>query len=114
MKKSTVPRILMATGLEESDVRYATGLVASDPFCLLVEGSRLHLLVSALEAARARQTCPSAILHTPAQLFADAVPRRRTLNDQVLALVRQLERPHRSGGPVLSPSALRGRWNAAA
>ena len=50
MKKSTVPRILMATGLEENDVRYATGLVASDPFCLLVAGSRLHLLVSALEA----------------------------------------------------------------
>jgi Xaa-Pro aminopeptidase len=91
MKKSTVPRILMATGLEESDIRYATSLVASDPFCLLVAGSRLHLLVSALEASRARQTCPSAILHTPAQLFADAVPRRRTLGDQVLALVRQLK-----------------------
>ena len=90
MKKSTVPRILMATGLEENDVRYATGLVASDPFCLLVAGSRLHLLVSALEAARARKTCPSAVLHTPAQLFADAVPRRRTLGDQVLALVRRL------------------------
>ena len=71
MKKSTVPRILMATGLEENDVRYATGLVAPDPFFLLVAGSRLHLLVSALEAARARQSCPAAILHTPAQLFAD-------------------------------------------
>ena len=54
MKKSTVPRILMATGLEENDVRHATGLVAPDPFCLLALGSRLHLLVSALEAARAR------------------------------------------------------------
>jgi len=90
MKKSTAPRVLIATGLEENDVRYATGLFAPDPFCLLVQGSRLHLLVSALEAARARQCCPAAILHTPAQLFADAVPRRRTLNDQVLAWVRQL------------------------
>lgn len=80
----------MATGLEENDVRYATGLVAPDPFYLLVEGSRRHLLVSALEAARARQACPSAILHTPAQLFADSLPRRRPLNDQLLALVRQL------------------------
>ena len=81
----------MATGLEENDVRYATGLVATDPFCLFLEGSRLHLLVSALEAARARKTCPAAKLHTPAQLFADAAPRRHTLNDQVLALVRQLK-----------------------
>ena len=90
MKKSTVPRILMATGLEENDVRYATGLVATDPFGLLVEDSRLHLLVSALEAARARKSCPSAILHTPAELFADAVPRRRRLSDQLLALVKKL------------------------
>ena len=89
MKKSTVPRLLMATGLEENDVRYATGLVATDPFCLLVKDSRLHLLVSALEAARARKTCPAAILHTSAQLFTETVPRRHTLGEQVLALVRQ-------------------------
>ncbi len=94
MKKSTIPRVLIATGLEENDVRYATGLVATDPFGLLVEGSRLHLLVSALEAARARKSCPSAVLHTPAQLFADSVPRRRTLGDQVLALVKK--RGHRA------------------
>ena len=53
IKKSTVPRLFIATGLEESDVRYVTGLVAADPFCLLIAGGRLHLLVSALEAARA-------------------------------------------------------------
>jgi Xaa-Pro aminopeptidase len=91
MKKSTVPRILMATGLEENDVRYATGLFAPDPFCLLVDGSRRHVLVSALEAARVRKICPAAILHTPAQLFAETAPRRRHLSDQVLALVRQLK-----------------------
>ena len=91
MKKSTVPRVLVATGLEESDVRYATGLAASDPFGLLVDGSRLHLLVSALEAARARKTCPDAILHTPAELFAEAAPRRRGLAEQFLALVRRLK-----------------------
>ncbi len=90
MKKSTVPRILIATGLEENDVRHATGLVATDPFALLVAGSRLHLLVSALEAARARQTCPAAILHTPAELFGDSVPKRRTLAEQILALVEKL------------------------
>lgn len=90
MKKSTVPRILIATGLEENEVRYATGLVAPDPFCLLVAGSRLHLLVSALEAARARRACPTAVLHTPAQLFPDAATRRRSLDQQILALVRSL------------------------
>ena len=55
MKKSTAPRVLIATGMEESDVRYATGLEAPDPFALLIEGARKHLLVSALEAARARR-----------------------------------------------------------
>ena len=91
MNKSTTPRVLVATGMEENDVRYATGLVASDPFGLLVDGrGRLHLAISALEAARARQTCPRAILHTPAELFADAAPRRRTLGAQMLALAKTL------------------------
>ena len=79
--------------MEENDVRYATGLVAPDPFCLLVTPSRLHLLVAPLEAARARRTCPAAILHTPAELFPDAARARRPLNDQMLALVRRLALP---------------------
>lgn len=90
MKKSTAPRVLIATGLEENDVRYATGLVATDPFALLVAGSRLHLVVSALEASRARKTCPSAILHTPAALLGDSKPKRRSLGDQILALLHTL------------------------
>ena len=53
MKKSTAPRILVATGKEINDVRYATGLTAPDPFGLLVESSGdMHLVVSALEAAQ--------------------------------------------------------------
>ena len=97
----------MATGLEENDVRYATGLVATDPFGLLVEDSRLHLLVSALEAARARKSCPSAILHTPAELFSDSVPRRRTLSDQMLALVRKLGFREVEAGPYFPLGAAR-------
>ena len=108
MKKSTVPRILMATGLEENDVRYAAGLVASDPFGLLVVGSRLHLLVSALEAARARKSCPAAVLHTPAELFADdPAPRRRSLNEQMLALVRKLGFRAVQAGPYFPLGAAR-------
>ncbi len=80
----------MASGLEENDVRYATGLVATDPFCLLVDDFRLHLLVSALEASRAQKTCPAAVLHTPAQLFGDSIPRRRSMSDQVAALLEKL------------------------
>lgn len=90
MKKSTAPRILAATGLEENNVRYATGLAAADPFLLLVHGARLHLAVSALEAARARRTCPAAVLHTPAELFAHAPPGPRGLGAQALALARRL------------------------
>ena len=90
MKKSTAPRVIMASGMEENDVRYATGLVATDPFCLLADGSRLHLLVSALEASRARHSCPDAILHTPADLFGETRFRRHSLGEQVLALVQRL------------------------
>lgn len=90
MKKSTVPRLLIAAGIEENDVRYATGFAAPDPFCLLVDKARLHLLVSALEAARARRACPSAQLHTPAGLFPKLAAVRPAWNDQVLAWVRRL------------------------
>ena len=79
----------MAAGMEKNDVRYATGLVAADPFFLLADGPRLHLLVSALEAARARKTCPAARLHTPAELFPGGV-RPPPPGAQVLALVRKL------------------------
>ncbi|MDD2239872.1 MAG: M24 family metallopeptidase [Kiritimatiellae bacterium] len=99
MKKSTVPRILIATGLEESDVRYATGLTAPDPFALLIEGPRKHMVVSALEAARARRACPTAMLHTPATLFAKAPSRRPTLAAQVLALLHQLKAQAVTVGP---------------
>lgn len=99
MKKSTAPRVLIATGMEESDVRYATGLEAPDPFALLIEGARKHLLVSALEAARARRACPTAILHTPASLFTVTPPRRPTLANQILALLHQLQADAVAVGP---------------
>ena len=90
MKKSTVLRLLLASGREESDVRYATGFSAPDPFVLLMEGSRRHLLVSALEASRARRACPNAVLHTPAELFADPGRRPRPLSEQIAALLDRL------------------------
>jgi len=89
-KKSTDSRLLIAAGQEINDVRYATGLEAPDPFGLLIQGSRLYLLVSVLEASRARKTCPSAIISTPAQLFPDAARRHHTWNDQIVEWVRQL------------------------
>lgn len=89
-KKSTVPRILAATGLEENEVFYATGLRAPDPFLLLVAGKKRHLVVSALEAARARRVCPAAVLHTPADLFGPGDPRRRSLGAQAAALAKKL------------------------
>ena len=100
-KKSTVPRILAATGLDETNVRYATGLSAPDPFLLLVAGSRLHLVVSALEAARARRACPAAVIHTPATLFGADAPRRHTLGAQAVALLKKLRRRRVAAGPWL-------------
>ena len=68
MKKSTIARLLYASGAEESDARYATGLHVSDPYFLLVVRRKLHLLISELEAARAAATCPKAAIHTPTSL----------------------------------------------
>ena len=98
-KKSTVPRILAATGLDETDVRYATGLVAPDPFLLLLVGNRRHLVVSALEAARARRACPGAQVHTPATLFGEGGPRRRSLGAQAIALMKKLGLRTVAAGP---------------
>ena len=90
MKKSTAPRILVATGKEINDVRYATGLTAPDPFGLLVESSGdMHLVVSSLEAARAQKVCPRATLHTPSSLLGFQAS-RRGLAAQLLALTRNL------------------------
>jgi Xaa-Pro aminopeptidase len=105
MKKSTAPRLLVAAGMEENDVRYATGLVATDPFALAVDRGRLHLVVSALEAGRAKATCPQAAVHTSADLFGDAEPRRRTMADQILALLERLESDAVKVGPYF-PLAL--------
>ena len=92
MKKSTTPRRLLATGLEENDVRYATVLTATDPFALVVDGGRLHLLVSSLEAARAQAACPAATVHTSADLFGAEGAKRRRLSEQVAALLERLGR----------------------
>ncbi len=91
MNKSTAPLILVATGLDESNVRYATRLAASDPFGLLVEGNgQLHLLVSALEASRAGKTCPRAIIHTPATLAKAPHGPPLSLAKQFVALATRL------------------------
>lgn len=90
MKKSTAPRIFVATGLETNDVRYATGLSAPDPFGLLVlANGKQHLVVSALEAARARSTCPAASLHTPTSLLPPTAV-RRGLGAQLVGLIQTL------------------------
>jgi len=89
-KKSTDWRLLIATGLEINDIRYATGLEAPDPFALIIQGSKLYLLVSVLEASRAQKTCPSAVISTPAQLFPNPARRRHTWNDQIVEWVKQL------------------------
>ena len=94
MNKSTAPLIFVATGLDENDVRHATGMAASDPFGLLVEpGGRLHLLVSPLEASRAKKTCPRAIIHTPLSLASPGIPPPATLSQQFVALATKLGAP---------------------
>lgn len=71
-------------------MRYATRLTAPDPFYLLAVGSTRHLLVSALEAARARKSCPAAILCTTAQLADDLPGASRTWERMVAVWIRRL------------------------
>ena len=55
VKKSTAPRILIATGDDLGDARWLTGFAAPDPYGVIAEGNgRVHLFVSHLEARRAR------------------------------------------------------------
>lgn len=55
-KKSTMARILVATGAESADARWLTGFSAPDPFGVAVapDGS-VHLFVNVLEAGRAQK-----------------------------------------------------------
>ncbi|NLB65272.1 MAG: aminopeptidase P family protein [Lentisphaerae bacterium] len=91
MKKPIIPRVLLAAGMEKTDVFYATGLDTPDPFVLVKAGARLHLVVSALEASRAKRVCPKAILHTPGELFAgEPGGARRSYADQIRAVLERL------------------------
>jgi len=111
-KKSTDSRLLIANGQEINDVRYATGLVAPDSFALFIQGSKLHLLVSVLEAARARKTCPAAVIHTPSQLFPGAARRRHTWTDQIVEWIRQLGARQIQVGPAFPLGVARALENA--
>ncbi len=88
-KKSTVHRLLYSAGIEENDVRYACGFTAPDPFYLLMVGSKPHLLVSGLEAARAARQCPSAIIYTPASL-ARRPSERLGMDECLIRLLKKL------------------------
>lgn len=61
-KKSTAPRILIATGDDLGDARWLTGFAAPDPYGVIAEGNgRVHLFVSHLEAGRARRAAKSGV-----------------------------------------------------
>lgn len=98
-KKSTVPRILAAAGLEKNDVRYATGVATADPFLLLTAGKKKYVVVSALEAARVRKACPDARVITPAELFHPEKAPSRDLGQQAVALAKKLGLKTVTAGP---------------
>ena len=75
-------------GADASDVRYATGFAAPDPFLLLVKGGEKHLLVSPLEAARAAAACPEAVLWTRETLLKGLRAEAKKKPDAALWLAR--------------------------
>jgi len=84
---STNPLLLLGAGADSTDVQYATGFSAPDPFLLLLRGNTRTVVVSILEAGRARKTNPPLRVITTGEL---ALPpkSRRDLGAQALALLQ--------------------------
>lgn len=64
MSKST----LLSSGNDQTDIQYLTGFSAPDDFLLLSEKGEITMLVSPLEAGRAKETVPTATVLSPKDL----------------------------------------------
>ncbi|MBU0678771.1 MAG: Xaa-Pro peptidase family protein [Verrucomicrobia bacterium] len=77
MKKLTTPKLMLGGTADHSDVRYASGFTAPDPFLFLQHGIRRVLVVSMLEYGRAAQSTSRVKILTPADLHLRSRQRRR-------------------------------------
>ena len=67
-RNSLLPILYIGAPRACPDILHATRFAASDPVVLLVDGPRLHIVVSVLEAGRAARQIPGADVQTTASL----------------------------------------------
>ena len=93
VKKSTAPRILIATGDDQGDARWLTGFAAPDPYGVIAEANGpVHLFVSHLEALRARRAAkPGVEVHVY----------EKSLSGTLAEWLKNRGFRHACGGPAL-------------
>ncbi len=87
-KKLTRPILLIEGGAENANIRYCTGFTAPDPVVCWVSGRSKKLVVSILEAGRARATARVQEVLTPTELSLKGKARNQ-LSEWALALLRR-------------------------
>lgn len=97
-KKSTSPILLIGGGADATDVRYATGFSAPDPFLYLQTENEKLLLVSPLEIGRALKIRPQLSCATTED-FGFSTKIRRDLGKQAAAWLSELRVHHVSVSP---------------
>lgn len=70
-KKLTSPILLIEGGAGDANLRYGAGFTAPDPQLFLLHGRKRYLVVSVLEAGRARRTLRNVTVFTPGDLDLD-------------------------------------------
>ncbi len=89
-KKLTSPILLIEGGARDANLRYAAGFTAPDPQLFLLHGKKKYLVVSILEAGRARRTLRDVMVFTPGDLDLDPAS-RYDMAQWAVALLRQLK-----------------------
>jgi Xaa-Pro aminopeptidase len=87
MKKLTSPRLMVNSSFDATDILYASGFAAVDPFLFLQAGDKKILVVSILELGRAVATGRGVQVLTPGEL---KLPKkmRRNLGGWAIGLLR--------------------------
>ena len=87
-KKLTTPILLVEGGAQDCNLRYSTGFTAPDPVVAWVHGRSRKLVVSILEAGRARATAAVQEVLTPQELGLTGSARHQ-LAEWALGLLRR-------------------------
>lgn len=88
MKLTTRATLIIGTSDQEANIRYACGFSAPDAVVYAQWGQKKYLVVSPLEAGRARKTTSGIQIVTPQEICA-SVHQRRRISDWALCLLKR-------------------------